>query len=135
MKHCCYYSQPFSKCDCPWLVKWILGYQEFTSDKDRENIDDNIKEYLQGTDLDSELSHVNFRLLFFMILIVTQIIFFGLIEEKRTWLLVLDKMCLNNHIFNNFYCNKRQMLKFVLLQIFKIYLHMIVQYIIMNFSE
>lgn len=38
---------PISKCDCPWLVKWILGYQEFTSDKDRENIDDNIKEYLQ----------------------------------------------------------------------------------------
>ena len=67
-----------------------------------------------------------------MILIVTQIIFFGLIEDKRAWLLVLDKMCLNNHIFN---CNKRQMLKFVLLQIFKIYLHMIVQNIIMYFSE
>ena len=67
-----------------------------------------------------------------MILIVTQIIFFGLIEDKRAWLLVLDKMCLNNHIFN---CNKRQMLKFVSLQIFKIYLHMIVQYIMMYFSE
>ena len=67
-----------------------------------------------------------------MILIVTQIIFFGLIEDKRAWLLVLDKMCFNNHMFD---CNKRQILKFVLLQIFKIYLHMIVQYIILYFSE
>ena len=42
-------SQPFSKCDCPWLIKWILGYREFyDDDKDRENMDSKIKEYLQG---------------------------------------------------------------------------------------
>lgn len=29
-----------------------------------------------------------------MMLIVTQIIFFGLIEDTRAWLLILDKMCL-----------------------------------------
>ncbi|KAJ7356306.1 Ancient ubiquitous protein 1 [Desmophyllum pertusum] len=42
---------PYSRCDCPWLIKWLLGYEEFIADKDRENTDNKIKEYLQGSDL------------------------------------------------------------------------------------
>lgn len=41
---------PYSRCDCPWLLKWVLGYQEFSADKQRENVDREIKEYLQGSD-------------------------------------------------------------------------------------
>lgn len=43
--------QPYSRCDCPWLIKWLLGYEEFIADKDRENTDNKIKEYLQGTNI------------------------------------------------------------------------------------
>ena len=42
------FLQPFSKCDCPWLIKWVLGYKEFDTDKDKENMDIKIKDYLQG---------------------------------------------------------------------------------------
>lgn len=42
---------PYSRCDCPWLISWVLGYQDFSADKDRENTDSKIKEYLQGCDL------------------------------------------------------------------------------------
>ena len=44
----CDIFQPYSTCDCPWLLKWVLGYQEFSADKQRENVDREIKEYLQG---------------------------------------------------------------------------------------
>lgn len=44
-------TMPFSKCDCPWLIKWVLGYHDFDSEKDRENMDNRIKEYLQGSSL------------------------------------------------------------------------------------
>jgi len=42
---------PFSKCDCPWLIKWVLGYKEFDTDKDKENMDIKIKDYLQDSTL------------------------------------------------------------------------------------
>lgn len=38
---------PLNKCDCPWLIKWVLGYREFDGDKEKENMDNGIKEYLQ----------------------------------------------------------------------------------------
>ena len=40
--------KPYSKCDCPWLIKWLLGYEDLSDEKDRENTDNKIKEYLQG---------------------------------------------------------------------------------------
>ena len=41
-----FFFQPYSKCDCPWLIKWLLGYENLSDDK--ENTDSKIKEYLQG---------------------------------------------------------------------------------------
>ncbi|XP_020623884.1 ancient ubiquitous protein 1-like [Orbicella faveolata] len=40
---------PYSRCDCPWLIKWLLGYEDLSDDKDKENTDSKIKEYLQGS--------------------------------------------------------------------------------------
>ena len=45
---CLFISKPLNKCDCPWLINWVLGYREFDGDKEKENMDNGIKEYLQG---------------------------------------------------------------------------------------
>lgn len=42
------FFQPYSRYNCPWLIKWLLGYEDFGEDKDKENTDNKIKEYLQG---------------------------------------------------------------------------------------
>ncbi|KAL9983573.1 hypothetical protein ACROYT_G005767 [Oculina patagonica] len=42
---------PYSRYNCPWLIKWLLGYEDFSEDKDKENTDTKIKEYLQGSGL------------------------------------------------------------------------------------
>ena len=44
----CLLFQPYSRCDCPWLIKWLLGYEDLDDDKDKENTDSKIKKYLQG---------------------------------------------------------------------------------------
>lgn len=38
---------PFSQCDCPWLIKWALGYKDFHGNEQKENVDYEIKEYSQ----------------------------------------------------------------------------------------
>lgn len=42
-------TMPYSRCDCPWLIKWLLGYEDLDDDKDKENTDSKIKKYLQGS--------------------------------------------------------------------------------------
>ncbi|XP_015758529.1 PREDICTED: ancient ubiquitous protein 1-like [Acropora digitifera] len=40
-------TNPFSQCDCPWLIKWALGYKDFHGNEQKENVDYEIKEYSQ----------------------------------------------------------------------------------------
>lgn len=42
-------TMPYSRCDCPWLIKWLLGYEDLDDDKDKENTDSKIMKYLQGS--------------------------------------------------------------------------------------
>ena len=44
----CLLFQPYSRCECPWLIKWLLGYEDLDDVKDKENTDSKIKKYLQG---------------------------------------------------------------------------------------